>query len=69
MDGVVAATPFSWYGGKYGDGTEFFAQFGTDPGTLFDVWSEFKIPPEQLAEFKKDGRAASSIAASPSGWT
>ncbi len=52
MDGVVAATPFSWFGGKYGDGTEFFAQFGTDPDRVFDVWSEFKIPPEQLAEFK-----------------
>lgn len=54
MEGVAAAVPFSWYGGKYGDGTEFFAQFGTDPERVFDVWSEFKIPPEQLAEFKKD---------------
>jgi len=52
MGGVVAATPFAWYGGKYGDGTEFFAQFGTDPQSLFDVWSEFKIPSEQLAAFK-----------------
>lgn len=57
MEGVVAAVPFSWYGGKYGDGTEFFAQFGTDPERVFDVWSEFKIPPEQLAEFKKDRQA------------
>ncbi len=52
--GVVAASPFSWFGGNYGDGTEFFAQFGTDPHYLFDVWSEFKIPPEQLQEFKKN---------------
>ncbi len=57
MSGVLAAVPFSWYGGKYGDGTEFFAQFGTDPEHVFDVWSEFKIPPEQLAEFKKDRQA------------
>jgi putative ABC transport system permease protein len=57
MEGVVAATPFSWYGGKYGDGTQFFAQFGTDPEYLFDVWSELEIPPEQLAEFKKDKQA------------
>ena len=54
LDGVVAAVPFSWFGGKYGDGTEFFAQFGTDPQRVFDVWSELKIPPEQLAEFKRD---------------
>lgn len=53
MQGVVAAVPFSWYGGKYGDGTEFFAQFGTDPERIFDVWSEVKIPPEQLEEFKE----------------
>jgi putative ABC transport system permease protein len=55
--GVLAAVPFSWFGGKYGDGTEFFAQFGTDPNHVFDVWSEFKIPPEQLAEFKRDRQA------------
>ena len=57
MDGVVAAVPFSWYGGKYGDGTEFFAQFGTDPERVFDVWSELKIPPDQLAEFKTNKQA------------
>lgn len=57
MDGVVAATPFSWYGGKYGDGTEFFAQFGTDPERVFEVWSEFKIPSDQLAEFKRERQA------------
>jgi putative ABC transport system permease protein len=51
---VVAAVPFSWFGGKYGDGTQFFAQFGTDPQRVFDVWTEFKIPPEQLAEFQRD---------------
>lgn len=57
MEGVVAATPFSWFGGKYGDGKEFFAQFGTDPNVLFEVWSEVKIPPEQLAEFKSERQA------------
>src|SRR5262249_7596356 len=54
LEGVVAATPFSWYGGKYGDGTQFFAQFGVDPQRLFDIWTEFQIPPDQLAAFKKD---------------
>jgi putative ABC transport system permease protein len=57
MEGVVAAVPFSWFGGKYGDGTEFFAQFGTDPDRFFDVWSEVEIPPEQLAEFQRDRQA------------
>ncbi len=54
LEGVIAAVPFSWYGGKYGDGTQFFAQFGTDPVKIFDVWSESKIPPDQLEAFKKD---------------
>lgn len=54
MDGVVAAVPFSWFGGKYGDGREFFAQFGTDPNKVFEVWSELPIPADQLDEFKKD---------------
>jgi putative ABC transport system permease protein len=54
MKGVVAAVPFSWYGGKYGDGNEFFAQFGTDPDVFFDVWSEIKIPSDQLDAFKKE---------------
>jgi putative ABC transport system permease protein len=57
MEGVEAAVPFAWFGGKYGDGTEFFAQFGTDPKRVFDVWSEFKIAPEQLAEFQQDKQA------------
>lgn len=53
MDGVIAAVPFSWFGGKYGDGTQFFAQFGTDPDKVFEVWSEVQIPADQLEAFKK----------------
>ena len=53
MDGVVSATPFSWYGGNYESKRAEFALFGVDPDTLFDVQAEVDIPPEQLAEFKK----------------
>ena len=31
LEGVVAATPFSWYGGKYKDEILPFAQFAVDP--------------------------------------
>ena len=31
LDGVVAATAFTWYGGKYQDEILPFAQFGVDP--------------------------------------
>ena len=54
QEGVIAASPFAWFGGNYGDRTQFFAQFGTDPEQLFEVWNEFKIPPDQLEAFKKN---------------
>ena len=65
MDGVVAATPFSWYGGKYGEETMPFAQFGVDPDTIFTIYDEFKVPPDQLKAFQEDRPAASSAASSP----
>jgi putative ABC transport system permease protein len=57
LDGVVAATPFSWYGGKYQDEILPFAQFGVDPDTVFTIMGELTIPPDQLKEFQrtKDG--------------
>ncbi len=59
MDGVIAASPFSWYGGKYHNETTPFAQFAVDPDTVFTVLNEFHVPPAQLADFKasRDGAA------------
>lgn len=54
MDGVVAATPFSWFGGKYLDEQIPFAQFGVDAESVFDVMHELKVPPDQLKAFKAD---------------
>jgi putative ABC transport system permease protein len=57
LEGVVAATPFSWYGGKYKDEILPFAQFAVDPQTVFTVMSELTIPGDQLKAFQenKDG--------------
>jgi len=57
MDGVVAATPFSWYGGKYHDEVMPFSQFAVDAETVFTVMDELTVPPDQLKAFKenKDG--------------
>jgi putative ABC transport system permease protein len=57
MDGVVAATPFSWYGGKYQEEAVPFSQFAVDAEAIFNVMDELKVPPAQLKEFKeyKDG--------------
>ena len=49
-----AATPFSWYGGKYKDEILPFAQFGVDPETVFEVMDEFTIPDDQLEAFRKN---------------
>ena len=57
LDGVIAATPFSWYGGKYKDEILPFAQFAVDPETVFTIMSEFTLPDDQLKAFQenKDG--------------
>jgi putative ABC transport system permease protein len=59
MDGVLGASPFAWYGGKYHDEVTPFAQFAIDPNHVFTILDEFSVPPAQLADFKanKDGCA------------
>ena len=54
MDGVVAASPMSWFGGKYGEETVPFAQFGVDPATFFTIYNELTVPPDQLKAFRED---------------
>jgi putative ABC transport system permease protein len=54
LPGVVAATPFSWYGGKFREQVIPFAQFAVDPDTIFTIYDELTIPPEQLKAFRAD---------------
>jgi putative ABC transport system permease protein len=54
VPGVEAATPYAWYGGNYKEERMPFAQFGTDPKSVFRVWDEFSIDPEQLAAWQKN---------------
>ncbi len=58
LDGVIAATPFSWYGGKYHDEVMPFAQFSVDANTIFTILDEFKVPEKELAAFKSDKSGA-----------
>ena len=37
----------NWFGGKYGDGKDFFAQFAIDPESYLKMYPEFIIPEEQ----------------------
>ena len=56
IPGVVAVVPNSWFGGIYKDAKpeNFFAQFGTDPDEFFKVFTDFKIPDDQLAAWQRD---------------
>jgi len=72
IPGVVAVAPNNWFGGKYKDfkPENFFAQFGTDPDELFKVFTDFKIPPDQLAAWQRDraGVVVDSELAKKHGW-
>jgi putative ABC transport system permease protein len=54
MPGVVAVTPFSWYGGKYNEEVMPFAQFGVNSATFFSIYNEYTIPASQLKDWRED---------------
>ena len=54
LPGVVAASPFCWFGGKYGEEVMPFAQFGVDPQVIFTVYDELTVPPDPLRAFQDD---------------
>jgi putative ABC transport system permease protein len=56
MPGVRHVVNQTWFGGIYKDQKpeNFFAQFGTDPEELFDVYPEFQMPADQLEAWKHD---------------
>jgi putative ABC transport system permease protein len=71
VDGIRAAVPYAWYGGKYKDESQMtFAQFGTDPDQVFEVWSEFEIDPDQLRDWQRNrqGCVADRRLAEKRGW-
>jgi putative ABC transport system permease protein len=56
IPGVVAVVPNNWFGGIYKDNKpeNFFAQFGTDPGEIMKIFTDFHLPPDQLEAWQKD---------------
>ncbi len=55
---VTHVSPIQWFGGIYKDPDDQFANFAVDPFTMFQVYSEQKIDPEQLAAFQEIRTAA-----------
>jgi len=56
VQGVRAVTYANWFGGIYIDERNFFAQFAVDAQSYFDLYPEFRLPPDQLSAFKRDRR-------------
>ncbi len=56
IPGVAHVVPMTWFGGTYiNDKPEnYFAQFATDPDEYFDVAADKNMPPDQLADWKRD---------------
>ncbi len=48
---VQSVTWANWFGGKYGDGKKFFAQFAIDPATYLAMYPELQLAPEQKDAF------------------
>ena len=58
IPGVMAVTPFSWFGGTYkGEENTTFAQFATDPVKLREIFTEFKMADEGYAAFAAERTA------------
>ena len=55
---VQDVTWANWFGGKYGDGKKFFAQFAIDADSYLKIYPEIEIPEDQKQAFLKERSAA-----------
>ncbi len=58
VPGVVASTPTSWFGAYYRDPANTFANFAVGAETFFDVYTEARLPTDQLQAFREDPAGA-----------
>lgn len=58
MKGVQQVTWANWFGGQYGDGKRFIAQFAIDPETYLAMYPELEIPEDQKQAFIRERTAA-----------
>ncbi|MFN0097252.1 MAG: ABC transporter permease [Gemmatimonadaceae bacterium] len=54
IEGVTSVTWLNWFGGRYGDGKRFFANFAVDAESYLAMYPEMSVPPEQKAAFLAD---------------
>lgn len=58
VPGVIAATSFNWFGGIYDEPKNLFPNFAVDSEMVGEVWPDFQIAPQALADFKRYRDAA-----------
>lgn len=54
VEGVTGITWLNWFGGRYGDGKRFFANFAVDAESYLAMYPEMSVPPDQKAAFLAD---------------
>jgi putative ABC transport system permease protein len=57
VPGVERVTYAVWFSGVYVDKNQFFARFGVDTDTFFDVYPEFIVAPAEMEAFKRERNA------------
>lgn len=58
VPGVEGVSWANWFGGRYGDGKRFFANFAVDVESYLDLYPEIQLPSEQRAAFLQDRSSA-----------
>jgi putative ABC transport system permease protein len=71
VPGIKATTYANWFGGREPNHEqEMFTTLAVDTDTIFAVYSEMKVPPDQLAAWKEDrtGAIVGDVIAKKMGW-
>ena len=58
VPGVEAVSWANWFGGRYGDGKRFFAQFAVDPKSYLELYPEIVLPEDQKQAFIRERTSA-----------
>jgi putative ABC transport system permease protein len=58
LPGIEGVTYANWFGGRYGDGRRFFANFAIEPESYLALYPEIEVPPDQREAFLRDRAGA-----------
>jgi putative ABC transport system permease protein len=54
VPGVKNVTYENWFGGQYIDKNHFFPRIACDPTTMFTIYTDYVLPPDQMSAFIKE---------------